>query len=99
MDPLKFFAKNSDKQKEKDKKLRVGGGQWTSESAGALRFCGWSTEGMMRFNELCEKVKVNRDAYPQFDENYLKARKQQHKLEQCNIARTKTINKNGEQES
>jgi len=46
---------------------------------------------MTRFNELCEKVKVNRQAYPQFNEDFLKATKQEHKVEQCNTTKTKTI--------
>jgi len=46
---------------------------------------------MTRFNELCEKVKVNRQAYPQFNENFLKATKQEHKVEQCKMAKTNTI--------
>jgi len=33
------------------------------------------------------KVKVNRQAYPQVDEDYLKATKQEHKVEQCNMTK------------
>ena len=46
---------------------------------------------MTRINELCKKVKVNRQAYPQFNENFLKATKQEHKVEQCKMAKTNTI--------
>ena len=66
MDPLQFFTKTRP-QKNRRKKVKnndLEGGQWTSESARALRCCGWSIEGITRFNLLCEKVKVNRQAYP-----------------------------------
>jgi len=46
---------------------------------------------MTQFNELCKKVKVNRQAYPQFDENFLKATKQEHEVEQLKMAKTNTI--------
>ena len=46
---------------------------------------------MTHFNELCENVKVNRQAYPQFDEDYLKATKQEHKVEQCNMTKPRLL--------
>jgi len=43
----------------------------TSDASGALKFCGWNTDGMQRFNELCQAVKNSRVKYPEFDNTFL----------------------------
>jgi len=39
---------------------------------GALKFCGWSMDGIKQFNELCMIVKTNRELCPHFDSTFLK---------------------------
>jgi len=38
-----------------------------------------------------KKFKVNRQAYPQFDENFLRATKQEHKVEQCKMTKNTIV--------
>lgn len=46
--------------------------RWTKESKGALKFCGWSMDGIKQFNELCMIIKTNRELCPYFDSTFLK---------------------------
>jgi len=47
-------------------------GKWTNESHGALKFCGWSMDGIKQLNELCMIMKTNRELCPHFDSIFLK---------------------------
>jgi len=64
-----FFSKQG-LNEEKTRKV-VGGGRYTAEAKGSIRFGGWKEEGVLRFNELCEIVKKDRAENGSFDLRYL----------------------------
>jgi len=66
-DPKDYFTKN---KKEQNKKQKQNNGLYTGHAKGAIRFGGWSLEGVQRFNELCNIVKNDRIANEPFDIEY-----------------------------
>ena len=64
-----FFSKRG-LNEEKTRKV-VGGGRYTAEAKGSIRFGGWKEEGVLRFNELCKIVKKDQAENGSFDLRYL----------------------------
>ena len=70
---IRVLLKKKDVQQQMTQhKKQQTGGKWTKESHGALKFCGWSMDGIKWFNELCMIVKTNRELCPHFDSTFLK---------------------------
>ncbi len=60
-------------------------GKWTSSWRGSRRYCGWNSEGLLRFNELVAIVKQDRtDNNAQFQQQFGKH------LQRCQKAHAKT---------
>jgi len=56
---------------QNSKRRKIGGGKWTSDVNGSVKYSGWNDEGLQRFNELCEMVNENRAKFPEFNRSYL----------------------------
>jgi len=45
-------------------------GKYTKGALGACHYAGWNQEGIIRFNQLCQKVKEDRENNPVTEELY-----------------------------
>lgn len=50
---------------------------WTADGRGKQKNQGWSPEGIRRYNELCRKVRIDRERYQIEDEIYLNSKQQE----------------------
>ena len=50
---------------------------WTADGRGKQKNQGWSQEGIRRYNELCQAVKIDREKYQNEDDVYLTAKQQE----------------------
>jgi len=74
MDAVDYLKRQKGIEKgteQNSKRRKIGGGKWTSDVNGSIKYSGWNEEGLQQFNELCEMVNENRTQFLEFDKNYL----------------------------
>jgi len=91
MNVVEFFSRRKGMEKG-TKRKKIGGGRWTSDAKGCGKYCGWNVDGMKRFSELCQQVKLNRTSFHNFDKNFLKKQmEKQSETVQNEIANSNTV--------
>ena len=69
-----FFARVKSQVKKEDPLART---KWTAEGRGSKKFQGWNQAGIVRYNELVDKVREDWKAFPKVDECYMKKKKEE----------------------
>ena len=58
---------------------RMANALWTAEGRGSRKNRGWKQEGIRRYNELVDQVRIDRDSFPREDTIYL-TKKQEERM-------------------
>ena len=58
-------------------------GKWTADGRGSKKNQGWKQDGIRRYNELLEKVRLDRRNCPKEDELYLKLKQEERLHNEC----------------
>jgi hypothetical protein len=64
-------------------------GKWTADGRGSKKNQGWKQEGIRRYNELLERVRLDRREFAKEDELYLKLKQQERMNNECEKLRRK----------